>query len=167
MKRFVLSSMLLAGIAAGTAAPAAASSITFHVQVSTAPLVGSPLAPFYLDFALNDGSGTLAGVNSVSIFNFNFGGGSPLGAPTLFGGASGNLSSSVSLTDNANFSNEFFQAFTPGIRFHRMLSRSRFWTAVWATCRQTAFSIRFFWRICRRRSRYREFRRSQQPVRRV
>jgi len=114
MKRFVLSSIFLAGIAAGIAAPAAASSITFHVQVNTAPLVGSPLAPFYLDFALNDGSGTLAGINSVSIFNFNFGGGSPLGVPTLFGGASGNLSSSVNLTDNASFSNEFFQAFTPG-----------------------------------------------------
>src|SRR5262249_24846320 len=37
-----------------------------------------------------------------------------VGGANLTGGASGNLSSSVTLTDNASFLNEFFQQFTPG-----------------------------------------------------
>jgi hypothetical protein len=114
MKRFALISALVAGFAVAAAPPAEATSIAFHVQVTTAPLIGNPAGPFSLDFLLNDASGTLAGPNTVVISDFNFAGGSPTGAPTLFGGASGSLSSSVTLSDSANFSNEFFQAFTPG-----------------------------------------------------
>jgi hypothetical protein len=115
MKRAALISVLLAGLAAVAATPAEASSITFHVQVNTSPLIGNPSGPFSLDFALIDGSGTLAVPNSVSVFNIAFiGGGGPVGAPTLSGGASGSLSSSVALSDNLNAVNEFFQAFTPG-----------------------------------------------------
>ena len=61
-----------------------------------------------------DGSGSLAVPNTVVINNFNFGGGSAVGAPTLTGGANGSLASSVTLSDNANFFNELFQQFTPG-----------------------------------------------------
>ena len=114
MKRFVLLSALIAGALIAGASPASATSIAFHVQVTTAPLIGNPAGPFYLDFALTDGSGTLAVPNTVTILDFNFAGGSPVGAPTLTGGASGNLSSSVTLTDNTSFFSEFFQQFTPG-----------------------------------------------------
>lgn len=113
MKRFALLSMLATGLAV-FASPAQATPLTFHVQVDTAPLIGNPHGPFYLDFALTDGSGTLAGPNSVVIDDFAFGAGAPLGSATLTGGATGNLSTSVNLSDNANFFNEFFQAFTPG-----------------------------------------------------
>jgi PEP-CTERM motif len=114
MKRFALISVLVAGLAAAAASPAEATSISFHVQVNTSPLIGSPLAPLFLDFMLIDGSGSLAVPNTVVINNFNFGGGSAVGSPTLSGGAIGNLTSSVTLSDNANFFNELFQQFTPG-----------------------------------------------------
>jgi hypothetical protein len=114
MKRFVLLSAFVAAAVIASASPAAATSIAFHVSVNTAPLVGNPAGPFYLDFALTDGSGTLAVPNTVTILDFNFTSGGPVGAPTLSGGASGNLSSSVSLTDNTSFFSEFFQQFTPG-----------------------------------------------------
>jgi hypothetical protein len=114
MKRFALISVLFAGLAAAAASPAEATSISFHVQVNTSPLIGSPLAPLFLDFMLIDGSGSLAVPNTVVINNFNFGGGSAVGSPTLSGGAIGSLASSVTLSDNANFFNELFQQFTPG-----------------------------------------------------
>ena len=111
MKRLALVSILFAGVAT-VASPAAATSI--HVQVNTAPLIGNPAGPFFLDFALTDGSGTLAGPNSVAVSNFNFGGGGAVGAPTLTPGASGSLATSVTLSDTANGFVEFFQQFTPG-----------------------------------------------------
>jgi hypothetical protein len=114
MKRFALISIVLAGLAAVAAPPAEATSISFRVQVNTATLVGSPSAPLSLDFALTDGSGSLAVPNTVVIDNFNFGGGSAVGSPTLTGGAGGNLASSITLSDNAFFFNELFQQFTPG-----------------------------------------------------
>ena len=99
-----------------SASLATATPLSFQVNVNTAPLiplVGSS-GPFYLDFQLNDGSGTLAGVNTATIGGFSFGGGSATGAATLFGGATGSLSSTVNLTDAANAFNELYQAFTPG-----------------------------------------------------
>src|SRR4051812_19466391 len=79
--------------------PAAArADIIFNVSMNTAPLIGHPAGPFSIDFQLNNGSGPLAD-NTATISNFNFGGGAPAGTPTLIGGASGNLSSSVRLTD--------------------------------------------------------------------
>jgi hypothetical protein len=114
MKRFVWLSVLIAGLVVAGSSPAAATSISFHVQVNTAPLIGNSSAPFSLDFALTDGSGTLAGPNTVFINDFTFGGGSPAGAPTLTGGVSGSLASSVTLSDSASFFNELFQPFTPG-----------------------------------------------------
>jgi hypothetical protein len=82
--------------------------------VNTAPLVGNANGPFSLDFQLTDGSGTLAGPNTVTLSNFVFTGGNPTGSPSLTGGATGDLSSSVVLSDSANFLNEFFQSFSPG-----------------------------------------------------
>ena len=88
--------------------------LIYHVDINTAPLVGSSSAPFSLDFQLNDGSGTLAGVNTVTLVNFVFTGGNPTGSASLFGGAAGSLSSTVTLTDGTFFSNEFFQGFSAG-----------------------------------------------------
>lgn len=112
MKRLALISILVAGLAAVEASTAEATS--FKVTVNTAPLVGSPLSPLFLDFMLTDGSGALAGSNTVVISNFQFGAGGAVGSPTLSGGASGSLGASVTLSDTANFFNELFQQFTPG-----------------------------------------------------
>jgi PEP-CTERM motif-containing protein len=114
MTRLRLFSLLIAGVAIAFASPASATSIGIHVQVNTAPLVGNPAGPFSLDFALTDGSGTLAVPNTVTITNFGFSGGGPVGPTNLTGGASGSLSSAVTLTDSTFFFSEFFQQFTPG-----------------------------------------------------
>ena len=99
-----------------SAASVDATPLSFRVVVDTAPLV--PLVgssgPFYLDFQLNDGSGTLAGINTATIGGFSFGGGSATGSPTALGGATGSLASAVTLTDGANAFNELFQPFIPG-----------------------------------------------------
>jgi hypothetical protein len=93
-----------------------AGTFSFHVDVNTSSLVGDPGgAPFSLDFQL---IGT--GANTATIRNFSFSGGSPLTNPPFgpadINGASGNLGSSVVLTDAANFFNEFFQGFSAGTR---------------------------------------------------
>src|SRR5262249_21130366 len=51
--------------------------------------------------------------NAARLSAFSFGTGGPSGNPTLVGGATGNLSSTVTLT-NTTFLNEFTQTFTPG-----------------------------------------------------
>ena len=97
-----------------------ATSIGFNVSLDTSPLIGSSAGPFYIDFQLNDGSGVGDANNTVMINSFLFGGGNAVGSPVLtIGGASGNLLSSVSITDSA-FLNEFAQQFDPGstLRFH-------------------------------------------------
>jgi hypothetical protein len=96
-------------------APICRADLMFDVKLNTSGLKDHPAGPFSIDFQLNDGSGNFAGVNTATISNFTFGsGGGPTGAPNLFGGAMGNLSSSVTLTDNGAFVNEFFQEFVPG-----------------------------------------------------
>jgi hypothetical protein len=87
--------------------------MSFRIAVNTAPLVGHPAGPFFVDFDLTDGSGTNDANNTALISNFAFGGGGPVGAPTLSGEASGNLSTAVRLNDS-HFLNEFIQEFTPG-----------------------------------------------------
>ncbi len=84
----------------------------YHVDVNTSPLIGNINGPFYLDFQLNFGSGS---GNSATINNFTYSSGASTGVPTLFGTASGDLSSSASLwADGTNPFNEIFQGFTPG-----------------------------------------------------
>jgi hypothetical protein len=87
--------------------------LIWDVNLNTSALIGHPAGPFYLDFQLNDGAGVGDANNTAVVSHFNFAGGSALGAPSLFGGASGSLASAVTLTDSEAF-NEFFQAFTPG-----------------------------------------------------
>jgi len=107
---------VLAGACAAAilGAPAASAQAFFHVDVDTTALAGNPSAPFALDFQLIDG-GSAGAVNTVVLSNFTFGGGAPFGSATFFGGATGSLATSVTLTDasNSNF-NEFFQQFILG-----------------------------------------------------
>src|ERR1043166_1656402 len=109
MKTATLVSILCAGLLTTMPSAASAAPINFHVQFNTTALIGSPLAPFYLDLALTDGSGTLAGPNTVTITNFLYGGGSPPAAPFITGTASGNIGSTVTLADTPNFFNELYQ----------------------------------------------------------
>jgi len=117
MRKIMCAVVLSAGLCLVSAPAANASSFTFDVVVNTTALIGNSGAPFYLDFQLNEGSGPL-GNNSVAVSNFDFGvGGSSVGAPSTFGGASGSLTSSVMLADSSFF-NELFQQFTPGNDLH-------------------------------------------------
>jgi hypothetical protein len=111
-------SLFVSGVTAATlaaaallSAPAARADFHYNVQMNTSSLIGHVAGPFSLDFQLIDGDGVAN--NTVTLTNFVFGGGSPSGAPTLSGGASGDLSSAVALTDTT-FLNEFTQGFTPG-----------------------------------------------------
>ena len=88
-----------------------AETLSFHVAVNTASLVGSLNGPFSLDFQLN---GVGPASNTATLGNFSFTGGAPTGSPSLFGGASGDLGSSVSLSDAINANNEFFEGFSAG-----------------------------------------------------
>jgi len=115
MKTTLFSKQTLALVACALlgATTSHASNFLFHINVNTSPLIGNPNGTFSLDFQLNDGTGNGDANNTVTLSNFNFGGGSILGDPTPLGGATGDLSSSITITDS-QFGNELFQGFTPG-----------------------------------------------------
>ncbi len=83
------------------------------VTVDTSQLIAHPAGPFYVAFQLTDGSGAGNGSTMAVLSNFQLGGGAAAGTPTLKGGASGDISSSVTLSDSS-FLNVFSQQFTPG-----------------------------------------------------
>lgn len=83
----------------------------YTFSLNTTPLMGS--GPFALDLQFLDGSGSGDGNNTVTLTSFAFAGGSSSGGGTGTGGASGTLTSGVSLTDTAFF-NEYYENFTPG-----------------------------------------------------
>lgn len=101
----------LAILAVSAVAPVGATQMLVDVQLNTTSLASSAAGPFQLDVQLNDGGDP--NNNTASLFNFSFGGGGPLGIPSLTGGASGSLSSSIMLADT-NFLNEFRQSFNAG-----------------------------------------------------
>lgn len=90
-----------------------ASANTVTVSLDTSALIGHPAGPFSLDFQLTDGSATGDGNNTFTLTDFMFDTGSPSGSPSLTGGASGDLSTGVTLTDSS-FLSEFSQGFDPG-----------------------------------------------------
>jgi hypothetical protein len=101
--------LLLGGLLILAADPARADEI-FNVSLDTSKLASDYTGPIGLDFEL---IGTNA--NTITVSNFAFGSGSPgPGSAFLTGGASGDLSGTVSLTDTANFFSDFNQQFTPG-----------------------------------------------------
>jgi hypothetical protein len=93
----------------GAAAVAASARATL-VTLNTSSLAGGT---YYVDFQLNDGHGTGDGNNTATITGFNFGGGAVTGDIGAFGGVTGDLASTVTLTDTTPF-NEFFESFTAG-----------------------------------------------------
>lgn len=105
MKKLPLVNMAVALLAAASSAAAA----SFGVTVNTSNLT---TGPFAIQFQLTNGNAT--GVNTVTIDNFNFGGGAASGVPTTSGGASGNLGSTVTMLDDSGFLALFTQNFTPG-----------------------------------------------------
>jgi hypothetical protein len=86
----------------------------YNVTLDTAPLVGHPAGPFYVELAFTDGSGIGDGNNTVTLSNISFGGGSALGNPLLFGGTSGSLETGVTITDTS-FLSIFAEQFAPGL----------------------------------------------------
>lgn len=91
----------------------AASTTTYEVTLNTAPLVAHPAGPFSILFAFTDGSGLADANNTISVTNFDFGGGNGLGTVTVLGGASGSLESGLTITD-ASPLNLFSEGFSPG-----------------------------------------------------
>jgi hypothetical protein len=79
-----------------------------RVTLDTSPLIGGSYSMAF-DFI----GGSTLGDNTVIIGNFNFGGGSPSDNPSWIGGASGRLSSSITLADT-EFLNSFTEGFAPG-----------------------------------------------------
>jgi hypothetical protein len=113
----IISPLVLRALAAAAALAGAAvakAQLQIAVWVDTSSLVANPAGPFSLDFQLNDGSGVGDGNNWATLSNFRFGGGSAFGSGTTFGGTSGDLSTSVSLTDTDSLFNDFYQSFLPG-----------------------------------------------------
>ncbi|GAA5122229.1 NF038129 family PEP-CTERM protein [Luteolibacter yonseiensis] len=98
--------------AAGLILSSAAQAAVYHVSINTSTLSTTGNGPFYLDFQLNGGD--TPSNNSATISNFNFGGGSAVdGTQTTIGSASGNIGSTLTLTNTSAFT-EFFQEFVPG-----------------------------------------------------
>jgi hypothetical protein len=103
---------LAIALTVGGALTGHAATLSFQVNVNTASLIGNPNAPYSLDFQLNQGTG--AATNTVALSHFVFTAGNPTGSPTRIGGVTGDLTSSVFLTDATNPANEFFQGISGG-----------------------------------------------------
>jgi hypothetical protein len=107
-------------------APALKANLDFHVDIDTSSLASAPNSPFYLDFQLNEGSGSLA--NSVQLTNIWFDHGSAIGTPMAWGQAGGSLGTSIWLHDDpASPFNEILQAFsdgTTGVHFEVSISQN-------------------------------------------
>jgi hypothetical protein len=99
--------ILLLGSATAVAGP-----ITLYFDVNTSGLEG--LGEFSLAFQLVDASATGDANNTVTLSNFDFYGGSADGTALLFGGASGSVSSGLTLTDSDPFFNVAIQSFNAG-----------------------------------------------------
>ena len=93
----------------------ASGGVIYDVTLDAAPLVGHPAGPFYVELAFTDGSGIGDANNTVTLSEFAFGGGSALGSPLVFGGASGSLETSVTITDSS-FLSLFAEQFAPGLQ---------------------------------------------------
>src|SRR5437763_1078466 len=85
----------------------------YSVSVDTTSLVGHPGGPFTAVFAFTDGSGVGDANNTVTITNVTFGGGTALGFPSIFGGATGSLETQIALKDTV-MPTFLLERFTPG-----------------------------------------------------
>jgi len=109
--------------AAALTGPTLRAQAYYDIHLDTSALIANSAGPFYLDFQLNDGAGLGNNDNTAVLSAFDFHGGAALTDVNAFGGATGDLASTVTLHDSS-FLNEFFQSFTPGqsLDFHLTLS---------------------------------------------
>jgi len=91
-----------------------ADSIGFVVEFDIGPLIDHSAGPFYFAFDLINGDFASSNFIILKSFNFSGSGAGPVDSPILIGGASGDLSSMVILSDN-DFLNSFTQQIEPGI----------------------------------------------------
>ena len=89
--------------------------VIYNVTLDTSSLVGHPAGPFYVFGEFTDGNGIGDANNTATLSSFTFGGGSALGSPLLFGGASGSLETGVTITDSSSLS-FFAEQFAPGLQ---------------------------------------------------
>jgi hypothetical protein len=126
-KRLLVVAVVLLGVSGLAVASAQADSIV-QVTLNTSPLTVAPASsagPFSLAFQLIDGS--QPNNNTATLTNFTFGTGGSAGsgcpaslAPCTFGGASGDLTSTITLNDSSPF-NAFVETFTPGLSLSLLL----------------------------------------------
>src|SRR4030088_2636836 len=103
--------IVLGLVLAAWSVPICQAGLIYNVSMNTSPLIGEAAGPFSLGFQFNDGSGAGDANNTAILTNFLFGvGGSASGLPTVFGGATGDLSSGITLIDSS-FLNAFAQSF--------------------------------------------------------
>ncbi len=107
--------IVIAGLCLFCTGMNAASVYQFSLDTSSLMLPGNAAqGPFCLEFLYNEGSGDPDSDNTVTLSNFNFGGGGPVaGTAALFGGASGSLETQITITDS-EFWNAYTQPFNPG-----------------------------------------------------
>ena len=109
-----MSRYLLSTIAAVLFASHLNATTILNVSLDTHTLMGSTAGPFSFAAQFAPGSGELDGNNSASLSNFDFDRGSAgATSPTLIGGASGDLLTSVAFRES-DFQNFFSQGFVPG-----------------------------------------------------
>ena len=89
--------------------------VIYNVTLDTTSLVGHPAGPFYVFAEFTDGNGIGDANNTATLSNFTFGGGSALGSPLLFGGASGSLETGVTIIDSSALG-FFAEQFAPGLQ---------------------------------------------------
>ena len=96
------------------ASPASRANLVYTVTLDVASLANNTNAPFSLDLALSSGGQPANGLNTVTLTNFLFTGGSVGAANFTSGTESGSMSSSVTLT-SSTFDNELSQSFSSGV----------------------------------------------------
>lgn len=105
---FIYALKLGVGLWLGLSAALSHANAIYDVTLDTSSISGGTYSVAY---DLSDGDGAIN--NTVTLNNFMFGGGGISSTPNLTGGASGNMSSTVTLMDTVFF-NSFDQAFTAG-----------------------------------------------------
>lgn len=86
---------------------------TYQIRIETQALLDAPPASGHYALALTLLNGDSLHNSTVTLSQFDLGGGTPVGSPMTTGGASGDLASSVVLTDSS-FYNDLVQPFLPG-----------------------------------------------------
>jgi hypothetical protein len=122
MKNSFLLIVAVAALLFTFGAPASfATGISLNVSINTSGLPTTPGSEIF--FIFTDGSGTGDANNTAALSAFALGGGAVGAVDSLntFGGASGDISSTVSLTDSS-FTNVFAETFSAGSSFSFLLN---------------------------------------------